>query len=406
MKLQNTFWKPRKQPKFDINKFPVRTRKEWKMIDKNPYGDSDKDKVMNWFDCKPLDKRKQEKIPIIRHFDSKLLGETASGGYTKLSIKDIKRAKERVLKRTKLSDELSNKVLKNKTGEKKEHISKLIEDINSFLYKTKAKPTVEQYEDVERRIQEHAGKDETKKIPVILLHDSKIDEPEEKIIRHEMHHHFIKGRTSKFPSYRKLKKMAERAAEFEEFKKKPLWTKIPSMIIPYSANPFKPWSIYKAQGKEHAKFAAIKMAYPKEHVKEEIIVRMATERPKIYNRLKKHIEFERKGYKILGKNIYTKEEYAKSEPKPETLEKFNEELEKAKDKKELLEIKRLEKAAKKEEKAEARAEARENRKIKNGKELFKELGIERVGPEYTAEEREIMQSPDTGPSAQEIIDES
>lgn len=32
---------------------PKRTKQEWKLIDRNPYGDKDKDKLMNFFDCKP-----------------------------------------------------------------------------------------------------------------------------------------------------------------------------------------------------------------------------------------------------------------------------------------------------------------------------------------------------------------
>ena len=46
---------------------PKRTNKEWKIVHKNPYADSDRDKVMNWFDCKPLNKNKQGTPFIRRH---------------------------------------------------------------------------------------------------------------------------------------------------------------------------------------------------------------------------------------------------------------------------------------------------------------------------------------------------
>ena len=53
---------------FNTKSFPKRSQKEWKLIDKNPFGDTDGDRVPNWFDCKPLNKKKQGKfsqnIPI------------------------------------------------------------------------------------------------------------------------------------------------------------------------------------------------------------------------------------------------------------------------------------------------------------------------------------------------------
>ena len=49
------------KPNFFLNlkSYPVRTKREIRLIDKNPWGDKDKDKVPNIFDCKPLDKKKQ-----------------------------------------------------------------------------------------------------------------------------------------------------------------------------------------------------------------------------------------------------------------------------------------------------------------------------------------------------------
>jgi len=51
--------KPVKLSFFKPNNFPKRSKAEWKLIDKNPFGDTDGDKVPNWFDCKPLNKKKQ-----------------------------------------------------------------------------------------------------------------------------------------------------------------------------------------------------------------------------------------------------------------------------------------------------------------------------------------------------------
>ena len=60
--------KPIKLKFFNTKSFPKRSQKEWKLIDKNPFGDTDGDRVPNWFDCKPLNKKKQGKfsqnIPI------------------------------------------------------------------------------------------------------------------------------------------------------------------------------------------------------------------------------------------------------------------------------------------------------------------------------------------------------
>jgi len=42
-----------------LSSFPKRSRTENRLIDKNPFRDTDKDKVMNFFDCKPLNKKKQ-----------------------------------------------------------------------------------------------------------------------------------------------------------------------------------------------------------------------------------------------------------------------------------------------------------------------------------------------------------
>ena len=54
------------QPKFiqpvNLKSYPSRTRNEIRLIDRNPFGDKDGDKVANWFDCRPLNKKKQGKF--------------------------------------------------------------------------------------------------------------------------------------------------------------------------------------------------------------------------------------------------------------------------------------------------------------------------------------------------------
>ena len=66
--MKVNFWKPVKRnrkvnskskPIINLFKYPKRSKTELRIIKKNPFGDRDKDKVMNWFDCKPLNKKKQ-----------------------------------------------------------------------------------------------------------------------------------------------------------------------------------------------------------------------------------------------------------------------------------------------------------------------------------------------------------
>ena len=46
----------------NLKSYPSRTKREIKLIDKNPWGDKDRDGVKNWFDCRPLNKHKQGKF--------------------------------------------------------------------------------------------------------------------------------------------------------------------------------------------------------------------------------------------------------------------------------------------------------------------------------------------------------
>lgn len=54
---------PKNLPKFvnpvKTSIYPARTIQEKKLIAKNPWGDKDKDKVPNYMDCKPMNKKKQ-----------------------------------------------------------------------------------------------------------------------------------------------------------------------------------------------------------------------------------------------------------------------------------------------------------------------------------------------------------
>ena len=44
----------------NLKNYPSRTKREIRLIDKSPFGDKDRDRVPNIFDCKPLDKKRQD----------------------------------------------------------------------------------------------------------------------------------------------------------------------------------------------------------------------------------------------------------------------------------------------------------------------------------------------------------
>ena len=56
-------FKPLFSPKFvqpvNLKSYPSRTKQEIKLTDRNPFGDKDRDKVPNIFDCKPMDRKRQ-----------------------------------------------------------------------------------------------------------------------------------------------------------------------------------------------------------------------------------------------------------------------------------------------------------------------------------------------------------
>jgi len=58
-KKRKNIKRPIKLRFFNTSKFPARSKAEWRLIDKNPFGDKDKDGVKNFFDCKPLNFKMQ-----------------------------------------------------------------------------------------------------------------------------------------------------------------------------------------------------------------------------------------------------------------------------------------------------------------------------------------------------------
>ena len=44
------------------SKYPRRSQAEWRIIERKPFGDADRDGVYNFFDCKPLNRRKQDQL--------------------------------------------------------------------------------------------------------------------------------------------------------------------------------------------------------------------------------------------------------------------------------------------------------------------------------------------------------
>jgi len=61
-KIKMVWIKPVKFSPIKLSMFPKRTKAEVRLIDRNPWGDTDRDKVPNIFDCKPLNRKKQGKF--------------------------------------------------------------------------------------------------------------------------------------------------------------------------------------------------------------------------------------------------------------------------------------------------------------------------------------------------------
>jgi len=75
----------------NLNKYNKRTSSELKLINKKPYHDSDKDKVMNWFDCRPLNKKKQDFGPFKYRGKKEVSEFTAAERFGGANIQRLKR---------------------------------------------------------------------------------------------------------------------------------------------------------------------------------------------------------------------------------------------------------------------------------------------------------------------------
>jgi hypothetical protein len=60
--IKPSFFTPKFIQPVNLKLYPVRTTKEKKLIDRNPWGDKDKDKVPNYFDCRPTNRIFQGKV--------------------------------------------------------------------------------------------------------------------------------------------------------------------------------------------------------------------------------------------------------------------------------------------------------------------------------------------------------
>ena len=49
-----------------LGQYNVRTKREIKIIDRDPWGDKDRDGVVNWLDCRPSNKKKKESLTIFK----------------------------------------------------------------------------------------------------------------------------------------------------------------------------------------------------------------------------------------------------------------------------------------------------------------------------------------------------
>ena len=90
--------KKRKQIKlrfFNTSKFPKRSKAEWKLIDRNPFGDADKDRVPNFFDCKPLNRKKQGKFSNKPYLSEDIIREEITPVMKSFGSTSIKKLKDK-----------------------------------------------------------------------------------------------------------------------------------------------------------------------------------------------------------------------------------------------------------------------------------------------------------------------
>lgn len=88
--MAKTFWKQKKPhlPKIHDAKYPKRSTIENKLIAKHPYKDNDHDKVMNWYDCKPLERKKQDVMSAVKSIPQAVAVKAAQFESQVSSIKD------------------------------------------------------------------------------------------------------------------------------------------------------------------------------------------------------------------------------------------------------------------------------------------------------------------------------
>jgi hypothetical protein len=110
------FWNPKPMkksnsksifsPKFiqpvKLSQYPARSRKEIRLIDRNPWGDCDKDKVLNIFDCKPLNRKKHSKM-LRREIAERVFGASYYSGlppprFDKEKLKSLTPEQQRTFK--------------------------------------------------------------------------------------------------------------------------------------------------------------------------------------------------------------------------------------------------------------------------------------------------------------------
>jgi hypothetical protein len=143
----------RVQP-INIKLYPLKTKKEIKLIDKNPFGDRDKDKVPNIFDCRPLNRKKQDFFPYRKASDRKKIkkrGKKISGRRPTL-LKKIKETEpfypNKKSDRTKIINKPHSPDLrKRKPLMTEEELELLIDDVDKEDKNKRLRRTKEQIKD-------------------------------------------------------------------------------------------------------------------------------------------------------------------------------------------------------------------------------------------------------------------
>lgn len=443
-------WKPKRFVDFGLkafpNKFPSRTKTEIKTIDRNPYGDADKDKVMNWFDCRPLDKTKQGwkekeykdssviKIPVKRLYNLR-------GQYMKQRIKTVKDSEANKLahKIEKKANKPWDEWIKGKRTEKPsgEYMSYLESEKQAYkiLAEKEAKKIAKEGHRVtqvvaKRRLSRSGDysypigyvkysdptKLHAKKVKDVMkpYNQSSEDRFPAKDAREYVRNlaKAIKSDKPEVPLIQVSPRELTHRTYFGEGRHRILAAmKAGHKIVPVevridSEEDEEKMSKLKVQeAKDLMKFGLIKDEIKEDDVKKaydeylkNIGNRKLTKLPysiykEDYIKMKTHVptkeetenlEAFSKGLKEAAKLISEKKEVAK------------EAREEKKEKQKVLKVQKLEeKMAKK---------AMKVKRVKSEEDIFEQLGIERVGEKYTPEE--MAAEPKTTMTAQELIDEA